>query len=162
MGAAHRGPRRRAVTDVDCASWKTDAQSRNPIRFAATPGFYGVQSKFRDTKQSVQGVDFHGAKNVLYKTQDKFYVLYKTYTVGNGPGSAGQAQLQLLLASSGQARRGIKTVLGHLGGDADINWRRRRPRSTTRFASRDFAEGAAAFLEEARAALRLGRACPPT
>ncbi|MEG1680211.1 MAG: hypothetical protein RR326_08945, partial [Stenotrophomonas sp.] len=59
-----------------------------------------------------------------------------------------QAQVQQLLATSGQARRAIKTVLGHLGGDASISLAQADAAFNDAFSSSDFVEGAAAFLEK--------------
>ena len=59
-----------------------------------------------------------------------------------------QAQVQQLLATSGQARRAIKTVLGHLGGDASIDLAQADAAFNAAFSSTDFFEGAAAFLEK--------------
>lgn len=123
-------------------------------RFAITPAKLGLVYSPDDSRRLVNTVGLARAREMLLtgRLLDAAtaldWGLVNQLAGDDGLEALEQAQLQLLLASSGQARRGIKTVLGHLGGDAGIDLAQAQAAFDDAFASRDFAEGAAAFLEK--------------
>ena len=124
-------------------------------RFAITPAKLGLVYSADDSRRLVNAVGMARAREMLLtgRLLDAATAL-DWGLVNQLAGDEGElealerAQLDALLATSGQARRGIKTVLGHLGGDPAITLDQANAAFNDAFASRDFAEGAQAFLEK--------------
>lgn len=123
-------------------------------RFAITPAKLGLVYSADDSRRLVNTVGMARTREMLLtgRLLDAATALdwgLVNQLAGEGELEAlEQAQLQQLLATSGQARRAIKTVLGHLGGDASLSAAQAEAAFNDAFSSRDFAEGAAAFLEK--------------
>ena len=124
-------------------------------RFAITPAKLGLVYSADDSRRLVNAVGMARAREMLLtgRLLDAATAL-DWGLVNQLAGDEGElealerAQLDALLATSGQARRGIKTVLGHLGGDAGISLAQAEAAFDDAFASSDFAEGARAFLDK--------------
>ncbi len=123
-------------------------------RFAITPAKLGLVYSADDSRRLVNTVGMARAREMLLTGRlldadtALDWGLVNQLADVDGLDALEQAQLQLLLATSGQARRAIKTVLGHLGGDAGISAAQADAAFNDAFSSRDFSEGAAAFLEK--------------
>ena len=123
-------------------------------RFAITPAKLGLVYSADDSRRLVNAVGMARAREMLLtgRLLDAAtaldWGLVHQLAGEEGLEALEQAQLASLLATSGQARRGIKTVLGHLGGDPAITLDQANAAFNDAFASRDFAEGAQAFLEK--------------
>ena len=124
-------------------------------RFAITPAKLGLVYSADDSRRLINTVGMARAREMLLtgRLLDAATAL-DWGLVNQLAGDEGElealerAQLDALLATSGQARRGIKTVLGHLGGDAGISLAQAEAAFDDAFASSDFAEGARAFLDK--------------
>ena len=123
-------------------------------RFAITPAKLGLVYSADDSRRLVNAVGMARAREMLLtgRLLDAAtaldWGLVHQLAGEEGLEALEQAQLASLLATSGQARRGIKTVLGHLGGDPAITLDQANAAFNDAFASRDYAEGAQAFLEK--------------
>ena len=123
-------------------------------RFAITPAKLGLVYSADDSRRLVNAVGMARARELLLtgRLLDAAtaldWGLVNQLAGDEGLEPLEQALLASLLATSGQARRGIKTVLGHLGGDASIPSAAARAAFDDAFASADFAEGAQAFLHK--------------
>ena len=123
-------------------------------RFAITPAKLGLVYSADDSRRLVNAVGMARAREMLLTGRPLdaatalHWGLIHQLAGDDGLGALEQAQLQSLLATSGQARRGIKTVLGHLGGDAGITLADAEAAFDDAFTSADFAEGAQAFLHK--------------
>lgn len=121
-------------------------------RFAITPAKLGLVYSADDSRRLVHAVGMARARALLLtgrlldaSTAADWGLVHQLAEV-DALEAAEAALLEGLCATSGQARRGIKTVLGHLGGDATIDAAQAAAAFDGAFASSDFAEGAAAFL----------------
>lgn len=121
-------------------------------RFAITPAKLGLVYSPDDSRRLVNAVGMSRAREMLLSgalvdaaTALEWGLIHQLCREDE-LGSQAEARVAQLLATSGQAQRGIKTVLGHLGGDASISAAQAETAFVDSFASRDFAEGAAAFL----------------
>lgn len=123
-------------------------------RFAITPAKLGLVYSADDSRRLVNTVGMARAREMLLTGRLLDAATALDWGLVNQLAGEGglealeQAQLQQLLATSGQARRAIKTVLGHLGGDASLSAAQAEAAFNDAFSSSDFAEGAAAFLEK--------------
>ena len=128
------------------------ASSRS--RFAITPAKLGLVYSADDSRRLLNTVGMARAREMLLtgRLLDAAtaldWGLVNQLAGEEGIEALQQAQVQQLLATSGQARRAIKTVLGHLGGDASISLAQADAAFTDAFSSSDFVEGAAAFLQK--------------
>ena len=128
------------------------ASSRS--RFAITPAKLGLVYSADDSRRLVQAVGMARARELLLTGRlldaatAAAWGLVHQLAGDDGLDALEQAHLVALLATSGQARRGIKTVLGHLGGDPAISLAQADAAFNGAFASTDFAEGAQAFLHK--------------
>ncbi len=121
-------------------------------RFAITPARLGLVYSADDSRGLVHVVGMARAREMLLTgrvldaaTADAWGLVHEVAVVAALEERA-EALVESLRASSGQARRGIKTVLGYLGGDPAISAEDADAAFAGAFASTDFAEGAAAFL----------------
>ncbi|MFT3754396.1 MAG: enoyl-CoA hydratase-related protein [Pseudoxanthomonas sp.] len=121
-------------------------------RFAITPAKLGLVYSADDSRRLVNTVGMARAREMLMTgrvldadTALAWGLVHQVADEDALDGALAQ-QLQSLLATSGQARRGIKTVLAHLGGDAAVDLAQANAAFDAAFHSEDFAEGAAAFL----------------
>lgn len=123
-------------------------------RFAITPAKLGLVYSADDSRRLVNTVGMARAREMLLtgRLLDAAtaldWGLVNQLVDEQGLAALEQAQLQQLLATSGQARRAIKTVLGHLGGDVSFDATAADAAFNDAFGSSDFHEGAAAFLEK--------------
>ncbi|MNM28037.1 putative enoyl-CoA hydratase echA8 [compost metagenome] len=123
-------------------------------RFAITPAKLGLVYSADDSRRLVNTVGMARAREMLLtgRLLDAAtaldWGLVNQLADADGIEALEQAHLQQLLATSGQARRAIKTVLGHLGGDASLSAAQAEAAFNGAFSSSDFTEGAAAFLEK--------------
>ncbi|WP_449465412.1 enoyl-CoA hydratase/isomerase family protein [Stenotrophomonas humi] len=123
-------------------------------RFAITPAKLGLVYSADDSRRLVNTVGMARAREMLLtgRLLDAAtaldWGLVNQLADADGIEALEQAHLQQLLVTSGQARRAIKTVLGHLGGDASLSAAQAEAAFNDAFSSSDFAEGAAAFLEK--------------
>ena len=121
-------------------------------RFAITPAKLGLVYSADDSRRLVQAVGMARARELLLTGRlldaatAAAWGLVHQLAGDDGLEAAETALLDGLRATSGQARRGIKTVLGHLGGDVAASASDAAAAFESAFASSDFAEGAAAFL----------------
>jgi len=121
-------------------------------RFAITPAKLGLVYSLDDSRRLVGAVGMARAREMLLTgrmldagTALEWGLIHQLDADLDALQQACTAQL---LATSSQARAGIKTVLGHLGGDARFSLDEAQAAFHSAFSSRDFAEGAAAFLEK--------------
>lgn len=123
-------------------------------RFAITPAKLGLVYSADDSRRLINAVGMARAREMLMtgRLLDAAtaldWGLVNQLVAEDGLEALAQAQVQQLLGTSGQARRAIKTVLGHLGGDAGISVAQADAAFNNAFHSSDFVEGAAAFLEK--------------
>ncbi|KRG63731.1 hypothetical protein ABB26_11010 [Stenotrophomonas humi] len=123
-------------------------------RFAITPAKLGLVYSADDSRRLVNTVGMARAREMLLTgclldaTTALEWGLINQLAGTEGLEALEQAHVQQLLTTSGQARRAIKTVLGHLGGDAALSAAQADAAFNDAFSSRDFVEGAAAFLEK--------------
>ena len=124
-------------------------------RFAITPAKLGLVYSADDSRRLVNAVGMARAREMLLTGRLLDAATALDWGLVNQLAgdeeeleALERAQLDALLATSGQARRGIKTVLGHLGGDAGISLAQAEAAFDDAFASSDFAEGARAFLDK--------------
>ncbi len=123
-------------------------------RFAITPAKLGLVYSADDSRRLVNTVGMARAREMLLtgRLLDAAtaldWGLVNQLAGEDGIEALEQAQVQQLLATSGQARRAIKTVLGHLGGDVCIGVAQAEAAFNDAFSSSDFVEGAAAFLDK--------------
>lgn len=123
-------------------------------RFAITPAKLGLVYSADDSRRLVHAVGMARARELLLagRLLDAATALHwglvHQVIEEAGLADAVAGQLQTLLATSGQARRGIKAVLGHLGGDTSIGADQAEAAFEAAFTSEDFAEGVRAFLEK--------------
>ncbi len=123
-------------------------------KFAITPAKLGLVYSADDSRRLVNTVGMARAREMLLTgrlldaaTALDWGLLHQLAD-GDGLAEVEQACLRQLLATSGQAQRGIKTVLAHLGGDPAYGADAAATAFDAAFSSSDFAEGAAAFLEK--------------
>lgn len=123
-------------------------------RFAITPAKLGLVYSPDDSRRLVNAVGMARARELLLtgRLLDAAtalqWGLVNEVTEADALIAAEASLLQSLLSTSGQARGGIKQVLGHLGGDAAIGLAQAEAAFHRAFASDDFAEGANAFMEK--------------
>ena len=123
-------------------------------RFAITPAKLGLVYSPDDSRRLVNAVGMARARELLLTgrrldaSTALQWGLISQLAPEDGLAALEQAQLQSLLVTSGQARRGIKTVLGHLGGDASLDLAQAEAAFNNAFSSADFVEGAQAFLDK--------------
>ena len=123
-------------------------------RFAITPAKLGLVDSADDSRRLVNAVGMARAREMLLTGRGLDaatalqWGLVNQLADADGLDALEQALLGVLLGTSGQARRGIKTVLGHLGGDAGISRVQADAAFDAAFTSADFAEGAQAFLNK--------------
>lgn len=123
-------------------------------RFAITPAKLGLVYSADDSRRLLNTVGMARTREMLLtgRLLDAAtaldWGLINQLAGEDGIEALEQAQLQQLLATSGQARRAIKIVLGHLGGDASVGVAQADAAFNDAFSSSDFVEGAAAFLEK--------------
>ena len=121
-------------------------------RFAITPARLGLVYSADDSRRLVHAVGMARARELLLTGRTRDAATAEAWGLVNrcvdvdALDAEAEALVQALGATSGQARRGIKTVLGHLGGDPAIGPAEAEAAFNDAFASSDFAEGAAAFL----------------
>lgn len=121
-------------------------------RFAITPAKLGLVYSAADSRRLVNTVGMARARELLLTGRVLDAAIAVEWGLVNRMvpverlADAESTLVDGLRATSGQARRGIKTVLGHLGGDAGIPLVEAEAAFNDAFASSDFAEGAAAFL----------------
>lgn len=123
-------------------------------RFAITPAKLGLVYSADDSRRLVNAVGMARARELLLTgrlldagTAEAWGLVHRCVDVDALAGEA-EALVEALCATSGQARRGIKTVLSHLAGDAGVDAAQADAAFHDAFASSDFAEGAAAFLDK--------------
>lgn len=123
-------------------------------RFAITPARLGLVYSAGDSRRLVNAVGLARAREMLLtgRLLDAAtalqWGLVNQLAAQDGLEALAQEQVGQLLATSGQARQGIKTVLGHLGGDTAISAVQADDAFNAAFHSSDFMEGAAAFIEK--------------
>ena len=123
-------------------------------RFAITPAKLGLVYSADDSRRLVNTVGMARTREMLLtgRLLDAAtaldWGLVNQLAGAEGIEALEQAQVQQLLTTSGQARRAIKTVLGHLGGDASIGAAQAEAAFNDAFSSSDFVEGTAAFLDK--------------
>lgn len=121
-------------------------------RFAITPARLGLVYSAEDTRRLVHAVGMARARELLLTGRQLdaatagHWGLVHQVVEADRLAAAEAALLDGLAATSGQARRGIKTVLAHVGGDPQASGADARAAFEQAFHSSDFAEGAAAFL----------------
>lgn len=135
-------------------------------RFAITPSKLGLVYSADDSARLVQAVGMARARQMLLTgclvdgpTAARWGLVHELLPDAAALAAAEQALLASLQATSAQARAGIKTVLAHLGGDPGVDRAAADAAFNGAFHSRDFAEGAAAFL--AKRAPRFGSGVRP-
>ena len=123
-------------------------------RFAITPAKLGLVYSADDSRRLVNTVGMARAKEMLLtgRLLDAATALHwgLVHHLAEEAELANvlDSHVQQLLATSGQARTAIKTVLGYLAGDRQFSLAQANAAFDDAFHSRDFAEGAAAFLEK--------------
>lgn len=123
-------------------------------KFAITPAKLGLVYSTDDTRRLVNAVGMTHAREMLLTGRlidaetAQAWGLINERVAGDDLGEREAALVQQLLAASGQAQRGIKTVLGYLGGDTSVDLDQADAAFADSFQSSDFTEGAAAFLEK--------------
>jgi enoyl-CoA hydratase len=123
-------------------------------RFAITPAKLGLVYSADDSRRLVNTVGMARAREMLLTgrlldaTTARDWGLVNQLACDGGIEALEQAHVQQLLATSGQARRAIKIVLDHLGGDVTLGAAQAQAAFNDAFSSSDFVEGAAAFLEK--------------
>ena len=121
-------------------------------RFAITPAKLGLVYSADDSRRLVHAVGMARARELLLTGRmldaatAASWGLVHHVVDGDGLAAAEASLVDGLRATSGQARRGIKTVLAHVGGDPQADAAAAAAAFDGAFASEDFAEGAAAFL----------------
>jgi len=123
-------------------------------RFAITPAKLGLVYSVDDSRRLVSAVGMARAREMLLTgrmldavTALEWGLIHQLAAESDLDGVKKQWIAQLLTTSS-QARAGIKTVLGHLDGDPHFTLDDADAAFHAAFSSRDFAEGAAAFVEK--------------
>ncbi|MGV8942153.1 MAG: enoyl-CoA hydratase/isomerase family protein [Lysobacter sp.] len=122
-------------------------------RFAITPAKLGLIYSPDDTRRLVNAVGMARARELLLTGRlldaptALQWGLLNEVVADSELDTVLASRLEALRATSGQARRGIKQVLGHLGGDASITADHAEDAFQAAFASEDFVEGARAFLD---------------
>ena len=121
-------------------------------RFAITPAKLGLVYSTDDSRRLVQAVGMARARELLLTgrlvdaaTAADWGLVNQLESVEALP-AAETTWVQRLSVTSGQARRGIKAVLAHLGDDNQVSADDAAAAFHDAFSSADFAEGAAAFL----------------
>jgi len=121
-------------------------------RFAITPAKLGLVYSVDDSRRLLAAVGMARAREMLLTgrmleagTALEWGLIHQ---LDADFATLQQACISQLLTTSSQARTGIKTVLGHLGGDVHFSPEQAEAAFHRAFSSRDFAEGAAAFLEK--------------
>lgn len=121
-------------------------------KFAITPAKLGLVYSADDSRRLVHAVGMARARELLLTgrlldaaTAAVWGLVHQVAEV-DALADAEAAWVDGLRATSGQARRAIKTVLAHLGGDAGVDATQADAAFHEAFHSSDFAEGAAAFL----------------
>lgn len=123
-------------------------------RFAVTPARLGLVYSADDSRRLVNVVGMARARELLLTGRmldagtAEAWGLVNRCVAATALAAETGALVEALQATSGQARRGIKTVLGHLGGDPAIDAPQAREAFDDAFGSSDFAEGARAFLDK--------------
>ena len=127
--------------------------SSDRSRFAITPAKLGLIYSPDDTRRLVNAVGMARARQLLLTgrlldapTALQWGLLNEVVAPGELDALLA-SHVEALRATSGQARRGIKQVLGHLGGDTSITADDAEAVFQAAFASEDFVEGARAFLD---------------
>ncbi len=123
-------------------------------QFALSPARLGLVYSVDDTRRLVHTVGMARAKQMLL-TGDAIdaataaqWGLISRCLPATGADAVVETFKQALLATSGSARRGIKQVLAHVGGDPQVSAKQALALFEDAFASVDFVEGAAAFLDK--------------
>ena len=122
-------------------------------RFALTPARLGLVYSPEDTRRLVAVVGAARAKDLLLtgRTLDAIeaqqFALLSRVVADDALRPAVDALLGTLLAASRSACAGIKQVVAHVAGDPAVDHASARRAFDEAFASRDFAEGASAFLD---------------
>lgn len=121
-------------------------------RFAITPAKLGLVYSAEDSRRLVHAVGMARAREMLLtgrlldaETAGHWGLVHQVVEV-DGLAGAEAALADSLQCTSGQARRGIKAVLAHVGGDDEVDAAKAVAAFDAAFQSSDFAEGAAAFL----------------
>lgn len=121
-------------------------------RFAITPAKLGLVYSAEDSRRLVHAVGMARAREMLLTgrlldaaTAAGWGLVHQIVDTGDLAG-AEATLVESLQATSGQARRGIKTVLAHVGNDPAVASAEAAEAFNAAFRSSDFAEGAAAFL----------------
>lgn len=123
-------------------------------KFAITPAKLGLVYSADDSRRLVNSVGMTHAREMLLTGRlvdadtALAWGLINALVASDTVAARESETVDQLLATSGQAQRGIKTVLGHLAGDASISPEQADKAFDDSFDSSDFAEGAAAFLEK--------------
>lgn len=121
-------------------------------RFAITPARLGLVYSAADSQRLVHAVGMARAREMLLTGRlldadvAGRWGLVNQVVEADGLAAAEDALVGGLQATSGQARRGIKAVLAHLGADPEVDSAGAAAAFNAAFYSSDFAEGAAAFL----------------
>lgn len=122
-------------------------------RFAITPAKLGLVYSPEDTRRLVATIGAARAKDLLLTgrmldaTEAQQFALLSRVVADDALQPALDVLLASLLAASRSACAGIKQVVAHVAGDKTIDHDSARRVFEQAFASRDFAEGAAAFLD---------------
>ena len=120
--------------------------------FALSPAKLGLVYSVDDTRRLAHTVGLARAKQMLLTghainaATAAQWGLVSQCLPATGAVDVVETFQQALLATSGSARRGIKQVLAHVGGDPEISATQAHALFEGAFTSADFAEGAAAFL----------------
>ncbi len=123
-------------------------------RFALTPARLGLVYSAADTRRLVGVVGQAQARRMLLcapvlDADDALAAgLVHEVVADDALEAACARMLQALDQTSPQARAGLKTVLAHVGGDPQADAAAAQHAFDKGFASTDFAEGAAAFLDK--------------
>ena len=123
-------------------------------RFAITPAKLGLVYSADDSRRLVNTVGMARAREMLLTgrlinaTTALQWGLINDLADEDGLSALEASHVKQLLATSGQARSGIKTVLAYVSGDASVDLKQAEAAFNDAFSSSDFAEGAAAFLEK--------------
>lgn len=121
-------------------------------RFAITPTRLGLVYSADDSRRLVHAVGMARARELLLTGRlldaatAAGWGLVHQVVDADGLAAAEAALLDGLRATSGQARRGVKAVLAHVGGDPAVDAADAAHAFNAAFHGSDFAEGAAAFL----------------
>lgn len=123
-------------------------------KFAITPAKLGLVYSPDDSRRLANTVGMARAREMLLTGRlvdadtALDWGLVNRLAAGEGLAALEAELLKQLLATSAEARAGIKTVLGHLGGDRRFSLDDAEAAFDRSFSSADFVEGAAAFLEK--------------